>query len=76
MGSNQKAVAVTFPTAFAAAPGQVLCTVRTENGQSYPDTFAVTTRNITATGFAVNVTRVDTNAAWDQALLLDWLALP
>ena len=68
--------AISFPVAFGAAPGQVLCTVRTENGQSYNDTFVVTTKNITPTGFRVNVQRTDANTAWGQTLLLDWLALP
>ncbi|MDO7877809.1 beta-propeller fold lactonase family protein [Hymenobacter sp. ASUV-10] len=67
---------VTFPTAFAAAPSQVICTVRTENGQSYGDVFSVTTKLITATKFELNVKRTDNTASWGQTLLLDWIAIP
>ena len=62
--------------AFGAVPGQILCTVRTETGQTYPDSFTATTQNITATGFSVGIRRVDANASWGQNLLLDWIALP
>ncbi len=67
---------VTFPTAFGAAPTQVLVTVRTQDGQTYTDTFAATTKGITTTGFTVNIQRVDSNTNWSQQLLLDWIAIP
>ena len=67
---------VTFPTAFTAAPSQVICTVRTQDGQTYNDTFAATTKTITATTFQVNVKRVDNPSGWGQTLLLDWIAIP
>jgi len=66
---------ITFPTAFSAAP-TVICTVRTQTGQTYNDTFAVTTKSINTTGFTVNIQRVDSAALWGQNLLLDWIALP
>jgi hypothetical protein len=76
-GSNGYAnYTVNFPTAFGAAPGQVICTVRTEDGQSYSDTFSVTTKSITATKFELNVKRVDNGSSWGQTLLLDWIAIP
>ena len=75
-GGGGKVVSVTFPTAFAAVPGQVVCTVRTATGATFSDTFAATTKTITATGFTVNIQRVDVDASWGQALLLDWLAIP
>ena len=67
---------VNFPTAFGAAPSQVICTVRTENGQGYGDVFSVTTKLITATKFELNVKRTDNTASWGQTLLLDWIAIP
>ncbi len=67
---------INFPTAFAAAPGQVLLTVRTATGQTFNDTFSVTTKAIGSGSFQVNVQRTDQNAAWAQILLLDWLAMP
>ncbi len=67
---------ITFPTAFTAAPSQVLVTVRTAAGQTYTDTFSATTKAIGRTSFQVNVQRVDDNALWSQALLLDWIAIP
>ena len=75
-GTGVTTYTVAFPAAFAAVPGQVLVTVRSQTGGSFVDTFAVTTRNITSTGFQVNVNRADTNGAWGQSLLLDWLAIP
>lgn len=74
--SGLKVVTVNFPTAFAAAPSRVLVTARTETGQTYTDTFAVTTKSITATSFTVNVLRVDQRVIWAQNLLLDWVVLP
>jgi hypothetical protein len=68
---------------FAAPPSQVLVTVRTQDGQFVSDTFAVTTLNITRTGFSVNIVRVDaidsvlgSTYTWGQQLQLDWLAIP
>lgn len=74
-GGDFKTVTVTFPVAFGAAP-RVICTVRTETGQTWTDTFAVTTKGISTTEFTVNIKRVDSNASWGQNLLLDWIALP
>ncbi|MCC3158737.1 H-type lectin domain-containing protein [Hymenobacter sp. 15J16-1T3B] len=74
-GSAPAVYTVTFPTAFGAAPGQVLVTVRTQNGQTATDTFAATVKSIGTASFQVNIKRVDANN-WNQVLLLDWLAIP
>ncbi len=89
VGSNPsggvKSITVVFPVAFAAVPGQIICTIRTETGQTYTDTFTATTRGINAAGFVVNVSRTDamtvsggtaTGALWGQNLLVDWVAVP
>ena len=85
MAGGVKAVSVTFPTAFAAAPSQIICTIRTEAGQTWNDVFAVTVRGVTASTFIVNVTRTDqlsvsggtaTGANWGQNLTVDWVAVP
>lgn len=76
VGANVKVVTVTFSVAFAAVPGQVVCTARTQMGAVFLDSFAVTTQDIQAGQFTVNVRRVDANASWGQVLLLDWIALP
>lgn len=74
-GSNVAVYTVNFNAAFASAP-KVMCTVRTQTGQSYTDTFAVTTKNIGTNNFQVNVVRVDGGGTgWGQTLLLDWMAV-
>lgn len=75
-GASFKTVTITFPVAYAAAPGVVICTARNEDDGSYDDTFAVSVRRVTTTGFEVNVKRVDNTASWGQNLLLNWIALP
>lgn len=66
---------ITFPSAFASAP-KVICTVRTQTGQTYNDTFAVTTKSVGTGSFTVNVYRVDAaGGGWGQTLLLDWWAI-
>ena len=74
-GSNIAVYTVNFNSAFASAP-KVICTVRTQTGQSYNDTFAVTTKNIGTNNFQVNIVRVDGGGTgWGQTLLLDWMAI-
>ncbi|MBI1288841.1 MAG: hypothetical protein GC178_14835 [Flavobacteriales bacterium] len=72
-GSNISTYTVNFPSSFGSAP-KVICTVRTETGQTYTDTFAVTTKSIGTSSFQVNVYRVD-GSAWGQSLMLDWIAI-
>ncbi len=66
---------VAFPEAYTTAPTFVLATPLTETGQSFNDVFAVTVRNITTTGFVVNVKRVDATSYWAQDLRLSWMAM-
>lgn len=68
-----KATSITFPNgAFSSAP-RVTCTVR---GGNFVDTFVVSTRAISTTGFTVNIYRVDNGGGnWGQNLQLDWIAV-
>lgn len=61
---------MSFPTPFATVPS-VQAMAR---GGNYPDTFAVTIRAVTTTGFTAVIRRQDAAGGWGQALLLDWLA--
>ena len=66
-----KTVTITFSSAFTGTP-KVNVTVR---GGDYNDVFAVTTRNVSATQFQVNIYRVDSpGGLWGQSLVLDWFA--
>jgi len=60
----------TFPVAFSSTP-KVLVSAR---GGEYNDTFAVSTRGVSATGFKVNVIRLDLSGGWSQNLQVDWIA--
>lgn len=68
-----KATSITFPEgAFSTTP-HVICTVR---GGNFVDTFVVSTRSVSTTGFTVNVFRVDNGGGnWGQSLELDWIAV-
>ena len=69
--SGTSVFTITFKKAFAQQPKVVV----TANGADFNDVFAVTTRRITTSSFAVNVYRVDQlGASWGQALKLDWIA--
>lgn len=61
---------ITFPTAFSTVP-KVFVMAR---GNDNPDTFAISTRAVTATSFKVNIVRVDLVSGWGQALNVDWYA--
>ena len=63
---------VTFPTAFSGVP-TVICTASTEPGQNYDDSFNVTIRNVSATGFVMIINRVD-GSTWGQNLDVNWFA--
>jgi hypothetical protein len=72
-GSGVNVYTVTFPSPFPVSP-QVLVTVRSDS-EVYPDTFAVTTRNVLTSQFRVNVYRVDlAGNSWTQPLKMDWVA--
>lgn len=70
---QSKVVTVTFATEFSSTP-KIVCTPRTQTGQSYTDVFCVTTKNISTTQFTVTIFRVDATTPWSQSLLLDWYA--
>ncbi|MDG2332305.1 MAG: H-type lectin domain-containing protein [Flavobacteriales bacterium] len=67
-----KVVSVTFPTPFTNPPS-VICTASEEPGTIYDDSFNLTTRNITTTGFEIVVNRVD-GTWWGQDIDAHWLA--
>ena len=71
--SASKQVTVTFASAFSGTP-KILATVRNDPTWDVGDTFVVTVRKVTTTQFVANIVRVDTNAAWNQNPLLEWLA--
>ena len=77
IGSNSSgyvSVTLTFPTAFASVP-RVIATIRNEPGTNWNDTFAITTRSVSATQAVFNIQRADLNGAWAQNLQLDWIAI-
>jgi hypothetical protein len=53
-----------------------MVTVRMADGLTSTETFVVTTKNLSGTGFQVNVKQTDAATPWTQNLLLDWLAIP
>jgi len=65
-------VNVTFPTAFTGTPS-VICTASSEVGTIYDDSFDVTTRTVSSTGFTMIVNRVD-GTTWGQNMTVHWLA--
>lgn len=73
-GKGVERISVAFPQEFGKAP-HVLVTPR---GEDYPDTFALATRNISQTGFEINVVASAAGPidfrVWGQNLELDWLA--
>jgi hypothetical protein len=67
-----KVVAVVFPTAFTNPPN-VICTAAEQPGTIYDDSFNITVRLITTTGFEMVVNRVD-GTWWGQDLDAFWMA--
>ena len=65
-------VPVVFPTPFNNLP-RVLCTPNTEAGTIYDDSFNVTIREVTSTGFVMIVNRVD-GSIWGQNMTVNWIA--
>jgi len=72
LGSNIIVQNVTFPTAFAGTPN-VICTASSEVGTIYDDSFNITTRQVSNTGFTIIVNRVD-GSLWGQNMTVHWLA--
>ena len=71
-GGELVIVAVTFPISFITTP-RVLCTANTEVGTIYDDSFNVTIREVTTTGFVMIVNRVD-GSTWGQNMTVNWMA--
>ena len=62
---------ITFPTAFSTTP-KVFVTAK---GNDTVDTFVISTRNVLAANFKVNIIRVDAAVGWGQSLQVDWYAV-
>ena len=75
MSETHKFYIETFPTPFSGIPN---VTATTKNDPAYVgginDTFCVTVRSVSATAVTFNIMRVDSNAPWNQNLLLAWQA--
>ena len=71
-GGELVVVPVTFPTPFNVTP-RVLCTANTEPATIYDNSFNVTIREVSTTGFIMIVNRVD-GSLWGQNLTVNWIA--
>ena len=72
VGLGIKIISVTFPTPFSTPP-LVICTASAQPGTIFDDSFNITTRSITTTGFEMIVNRVDSHS-WSQDLDAHWMA--
>ena len=72
VGLGIKIISVTFPTPFLDVPN-VICTASTQSGTIFDDSFNITVRSVTTTGFEMIVNRVD-SYSWAQDLDAFWLA--
>ena len=71
-GLGIKIVAVTFPAPFDTPPN-VICTASAQPGTIFDDSFNITVRSVTTTGFEMIVNRVDSHS-WAQDLDAFWMA--
>ena len=71
-GIGLKIVPVTFPTPFDNPPN-VICTASSQTATIYDDSFNITVRLVTTTGFEMIVNRVD-GQWWGQNLDAFWMA--
>ena len=71
-GIGLKIVSVTFPTPFDNPPN-VICTASSQTATIYDDSFNITVRLVTTTGFEMIVNRVD-GQWWGQNLDAFWMA--
>jgi len=70
---GKKTYSIAFPNSFKYIPS---VTVTVRNSGTYTDVFAVSTSNITSTGFDVTLYRVDNSGgSWGQIPSLDWVAI-
>jgi hypothetical protein len=72
-GNTLMQSSVTFDVPFEGTP-YVICSMSQQDQTIYDDSFNVTTRNITSTGFEVIINRVD-GEAWGQFPNVYWIAL-
>jgi len=71
-GLGIKIVSVTFSTPFTTTPN-VICTASAQPGTIFDDSFNITVRSVTTTGFEMIVNRVDSHS-WAQDLDAFWMA--
>ena len=72
VGLGIKVISVTFSTPFSTPP-LIICTASAQPGTIFDDSFNITTRSITTTGFEMIVNRVDSHS-WSQDLDAHWMA--
>ena len=74
-GATQQIVAtLVFPNSFTSIP-RLFVMPKHQPGFINNDAFSVTIKTISTTQATLVVRRLDSNAAWDQNLVIDWLAL-
>lgn len=64
---------ITFSKTFTAIP-KVIATVNADPAWNVDDTFVVSVRNVSTTGCAFNIVRVDAATGWSQKLRVNWIA--
>jgi hypothetical protein len=72
--SGQLVTTITFPSAFSAAP-KVIATVRHDPTWNVSDAFSVTVKSVSTTQAVLLIRRLDVFAAWNQNLLVDYIAI-
>ena len=65
-------VNVVFTTPFVGTPS-VICTASAQVGSIFDDSFDITTRQVTSTGFTMIINRVD-GSTWGQNMDVHWMA--
>jgi hypothetical protein len=73
LGQELVSYDVVFSSSFESIPN-VVCTGSAQIGSIFDDSFNVTTRNISTTGFNMIVNRVD-GSSWDQSMDVHWIAV-
>ena len=71
-GLGIKIIPVTFSSPFTNPP-LVICTASAQPGTIFDDSFNITTRSVTTTGFEMIINRVDSQS-WSQDLDAHWMA--
>lgn len=72
--TGQLITTITFPAAFSAAP-KVIANVRHDPNWNVSDAFSVTIKSVSTTQAVLIIRRLDANAAWNQNLLVDYIAI-